>query len=164
MVTIRRARPEDAGAIVVLITELAIYEREPDAVETTPEILAGQLASDDPPFECILAEAEGAVAGFALFFRNYSTWRGRPGLYLEDLFVRPAFRGLGVARDLLQWLASLAVQRGYTRLDWAVLDWNDLGAEFYRKLGARPMNDWVPWRLDGAALEELAKGMSCAAR
>jgi GNAT superfamily N-acetyltransferase len=156
MITIRRATPKDAGAIVGLITDLAIYEQEPDAVEATPESIAGQLASDDPPFECLLADAGDEVVGFALFFRNYSTWRGRPGLYLEDLFVRPRFRGRGIARELLGGLAALALERGFGRMDWAVLDWNDLGAGFYRKLGARPMDEWVMWRIDGEALEALA--------
>ena len=100
------------------------------------------------------------MAGFALFFRSYSTWRGRPGLYLEDLFVRPRFRGRGIARALLGGLAALAVEREYGRMDWAVLDWNDLGAGFYRKLGARPMDEWVMWRIDGEALEALADGQT----
>jgi len=157
MLTCRPATPDDAGEIVALIAELAAYEREPDAAEATPEQIAAQLRSDDPPFECLMAEMDRGVAGMALFFRNYSTWRARPGFYLEDLYVRPAFRGQGVARALLARMARLAVDRGHRRIDWAVLDWNDLGAGFYRTLGARPMTDWVLWRIDGDALTELAE-------
>ena len=156
MLICRPATPEDAPHIVALIAELAAYEREPAAAEATPEMIAAQLRSPSPPFECLLAEVDGAVAGFALSFRSYSTWRARPGTYLEDLFVRPGHRGKGVARALLSRLARVAMERGDGRMDWAVLDWNELAAGFYRRLGARPMNDWVLWRLDGEALEAVA--------
>lgn len=157
MLTCRPATPDDAQEIVSLIGELAAYEREPDAATATPEVIVAQLRADDPPFECLMAEVDGAVAGFALFFRNYSTWRARSGLYLEDLFVRPAYRGRGIARALLTCMASIALERGHARMEWAVLDWNDLGAEFYRRLGARPMTDWILWRIDGDALRDLAQ-------
>ncbi len=156
-VHIRRARAADAALLHAFICELAAYEREPDAVLVDPRTLAAQLASERPPFECLVAERGAQPAGFALFFGTYSTWLGRPGLHLEDLWVRPAHRGQGVARALLEHLAALAVQRGYGRLEWAVLDWNELAHGFYRRLGARPMDEWTTWRLDGAELEQLAQ-------
>lgn len=156
MLRIRQAGPADAAEIVALIAELAAYEREPDAVEADAATVAAQLADPDPPFGCLLAEHGAAVLGFALYFQSYSTWRARPGLYLEDLFIRPAHRGRGAARALLVQLARLARERGYARMEWAVLDWNELAAGFYRRLGARPRRDWVLWRIDGAALERLA--------
>ncbi len=153
---LRPATPDDAPVVHQLICELAAYEREPDAVEATPEILARQLRSAQPPFECVLAEVAGQVAGFTLFFPSYSTWRGRPGIWIEEIYVRPAFRGQGVARALLQRVAALALRRGCARLDFSVLDWNELAHEFYRRVGARPMSEWTGWRLDGEALQALA--------
>jgi len=152
---VRPATPADAGAILALVRALAAYEREPGAVEAKEDGLAAQIASPDPPFECLLAEVDGEIAGFALFFRNYSTWRGRPGLTLEDLFVLPEFRGRGAGRALYAAVAARAVARGYGRLECAVLDWNEPAHAFYRAMGARPLPDWTTWRLDGPSLEAL---------
>jgi len=153
---IRFATPDDAATIHAFIVGLAVYEREPDAVETTPEVLAGQLAEARPPFECLLLEDDGIALGMALFFPNYSTWRGRPGLYLEDLFVPDEHRRKGVGEALLRRLAQLAVERGYARVDWAVLDWNDPAIDFYRAMGAQPESEWTLWRLDDDALTTIA--------
>jgi GNAT superfamily N-acetyltransferase len=154
--TIRFAVADDAATIYRFISELAEYERAPDAVETTPDILFEQLSKEKPPFECLIAEAEGKALGFALFFHNYSTWRGCQGIYLEDLFVPPRYRGNGVGRVLLQTLASIAAKRGCARVEWAVLDWNEPAFAFYERIGAVRMDDWVLCRLTGQALRELA--------
>ncbi len=155
---IRFATAQDAELIVRFVRGLAEYEREPEAVEVTPEVLRGQMESPDPPFECLIAEHDGVVAGFALFFRNYSTWRSRPGLFLEDLFVAQAYRRKGIGRGLLQRLAAISVERGYGRMEWSVLDWNTPAHEFYRALGALPMDQWTIWRLGGVALDRSARG------
>ncbi len=153
---IREATPADATTIHRFICALAAYEREPDAVEVSPERLAAQLASPQPPFECLLAEDDqGRPLGFALYFHNYSTWRGRRGLYLEDLFVPPDLRGRGVGGALLRHLGAIAVDRGCARMEWSVLEWNATAHRFYASLGARPMLEWRTWRLDGEALERL---------
>ncbi|MCY1066120.1 GNAT family N-acetyltransferase [Nannocystis sp. RBIL2] len=155
---LRAAGPADAADIHRLIVDLATYEREPDAVEVTVDTLRDQLASERPPFECLLAEdGGGAVVGFALYFHNYSTWRGRPGLYLEDLFVDPSARGRGIGKQLLERLAQLAVERGCARMDWAVLDWNAPAIAFYESLGARAVADWTIFRLTGPALLNLSE-------
>jgi GNAT superfamily N-acetyltransferase len=145
---IRVAGPSDAATVLSLIRELAIYEREPNAVEVTREMLARQLAEAPPPFECLLAEENGVALGFALFFPTYSTWRGRRGLHLEDLFVVPSARRRGIGRALFQRVADIARERDCARLEWAVLDWNELGISFYRSFGAAPLEDWTTWRLD----------------
>lgn len=155
-VQLRPAGPDDAEHIHRLIVALATYEREPDAVEATPAGLRAQLSAAQPPFECLLAELDGAVVGFALYFHNYSTWRGRQGLYLEDLFVEPAARGHGIGRRLLVALARIAVARGCGRMEWMVLDWNAPAIGFYEQLGARAVEGWVPFRLSGDALLGLA--------
>ncbi|MCA9710062.1 MAG: GNAT family N-acetyltransferase [Myxococcales bacterium] len=156
----RLATPDDAELLHRFICELAAYEREPDAVEATVEGLRAQLSQPRPPFECLLAEqpeAEPPVArGFALFFSSYSTWRGRPGIYLEDLYVPPAHRGAGIGRSLLAALARLATGRGCARLEWAVLNWNAPAIGFYEQLGAVPMSTWTIYRLTDDALEQLA--------
>lgn len=166
---IRRATAEDASTIHELIRALAAYEREPDAVRATPESLAAQMRSERPPFECLLAERDGtgrggAVAasgdppgalGFALFFTSYSTWRGRPGIWLEDLFVREEERGRGVGGALLRAVGRLAIARGCARLEFSVLDWNEPAIGFYRSLGAVPMSEWTIFRFDGEALARL---------
>ncbi len=158
MIQIRFATPDDAGTIHRFVCELAAYEREPDAVEVDPPTLAAQLAADPPPFECLLAEhgPERRPVGFALFFHSYSTWRGRRGLYLEDLYVPPALRGRGIGKALLARLAALAVERGCARMEWSVLDWNTPAHGFYRSIGAHPMDGWTVWRLTGAPLAALA--------
>jgi GNAT superfamily N-acetyltransferase len=155
--SIRFATAQDAEVIIGFIRELADYEREPEAVEVTAAILRAQMESTDPPFECLIAELDGAVAGFALFFRNYSTWRGRPGLFLEDLFVPERYRRKGLGRALLGRLAALCVERGYGRMEWSVLNWNQPAQDFYRSLGATPMDEWTIWRLSAAALDHTAK-------
>tara|TARA_R110002096_G_scaffold42143_2_gene113504 strand:+ start:22851 stop:23345 length:495 start_codon:yes stop_codon:yes gene_type:complete len=155
-VTIRVATASDAKTIYDFIVALAIYEREPDAVETNPEVLRAQLASDAPPFECLIAERGSAPVGFALFFQSYSTWRGMPGIYLEDLFVPEAERGSGIGTMLLAKLAQLTLARNGARLEWSVLDWNQPSIDFYEHLGAEIRRDWLPCRLSGQALEALA--------
>src|SRR5262245_41646967 len=155
-VTIRSATTADAETIHRFIKGLAEYEHEPDAVEVTPAILRAQMTSARPPFECLLAEHDGRAVGFALFFQSYSTWRGRPGLYFEDLFVEPAERGKGVGGALLRRVAALAVERGCARLEWAVLDWNTPAIGFYRSLGAVPLEEWTVHRLSDATLAAVA--------
>ncbi|MBK9001296.1 MAG: GNAT family N-acetyltransferase [Myxococcales bacterium] len=155
---IRTALPADASLVLGFIRELAEYEREPLAVEATAETLRAQLSSAAPPFECLIAELDGSACGFALFFQSYSTWRGRPGLYLEDLFVSESQRGRGVGKALLSRVARIAVERGCARLEWAVLDWNQPAIDFYRALGAVPMAEWTVFRLTGDALTQVAGG------
>ncbi|PRP92657.1 putative acetyltransferase [Enhygromyxa salina] len=157
---IRFAKPDDASTLHRFICELAVYEREPDVVEVTPAELRAQLGQDPPPFECLLVEEPVGDAhlarGFALFFHNYSTWRGRPGLYLEDLYVSPEHRGRGHGRALLAALARLARARGCARMEWSVLDWNTPAIDFYEGLGATKMSQWRSFRLSDEALAELA--------
>lgn len=161
---VRFAGPDDAATILHFIAELAIYEREPDAVEATEDSLRDQLTGDRPPFECLIAEVDGEARGFALFFHNYSTWRGRAGIYLEDLFVPEEHRGTGLGRLLLATLARIAVERGCPRLEWQVLDWNTPSIDFYEAIGASVMRDWLPCRLDGKALSGLASDGASVAR
>jgi GNAT superfamily N-acetyltransferase len=155
--TIRPARPGDEGDILRLIRALAVYEREPDAVENTGEGLRAHLFADAPHVFAHVAELDGSVVGIAVWFLNYSTWTGRHGIYLEDLFVDPTVRRQGVAEGLMRALAAEAETHGYARMDWAVLDWNELAKGFYRRLGARHTESWEPWRLDGEALAALAR-------
>lgn len=154
---IRVATPEDVPDVLRLIRALATYEREPDAVATTEADLHRWVFGDDPVANVLVAEAGGAVVGMALWFRNFSTWTGVPGIYLEDLIVDPAARGSGLGRALLTALARIAVHRGYRRLEWVVLDWNAPSIEFYEALGARPMQEWSTYRLTGEALESLGR-------
>lgn len=154
---IRPARPDDAEAIAALILELATYEKLEHDAKATPESLRSHLFGPRPFAEALMVEVEGQAVGFALFFHNYSTFRGQPGLYLEDLFVQPEHRGVGIGRALLSKLAALAVERGCGRMEWAVLDWNAPAIGFYRAVGARPMDDWTVFRVDDEALERLAK-------
>ncbi|RMG14711.1 MAG: GNAT family N-acetyltransferase [Deltaproteobacteria bacterium] len=154
---IRDATAEDAERLLDFIRALAAYEREPDAVETDAETLRRQLASERPPFEAVLAEWDGTPVGFALYFYSYSTWRGAPGLYLEDLYVDPSYRGRGIGQTLLFHLAGRALARGCKRMEWSVLDWNEPARAFYEALGARPLTEWVRYRLSGAALEAAAR-------
>jgi GNAT superfamily N-acetyltransferase len=145
---IRFATSHDAPTILGLIQGLAAYEREPAAVEVTAVRLRDQMETPNPPFECLLAEDDGRAVGFALFFRNYSTWRGLPGLYLEDLFVLEEYRGRGIGGALLRRLQEIVTERGWGRMEWAVLNWNTPAQSFYREIGARPMSEWTTWRLD----------------
>jgi GNAT superfamily N-acetyltransferase len=156
--TIRFATPRDAETIVQHIRGLAEYERDLAAVEVTAAQIRAQMESVDPPFECLLAEYEAEAAGFALFFRNYSTWSGRAGLYLEDIFVREVYRGRGVGGALMRRLMQITVERGWARMEWSVLNWNTPAQGFYREHGASPSDDWTTWRLDGDALSRGARG------
>lgn len=153
--TIRPARAGDEGDILRLIRDLAAYEREPDAVQMTAEGLAAHLFADVPRVFAHVAEADGRIVGTAVWFLNFSTWTGQHGIYLEDLFVDPAVRGEGVARGLFRALALEAKVRGCLRIEWAVLDWNDLAKGFYSRLGAQHNDTWEPWRLSGEALTAL---------
>ena len=149
---LRPAQAQDVPAIVGLITELADYEHLTHLVKVTPETLHPHLFGDKPAAESWVAVVEGRVVGFALFFTNYSTFLGKPGLYLEDLYIQPAFRSLGLGKALLSRLGALAVERGYGRFEWSVLDWNEPAIRFYEKMGATIMPDWRLCRLAGDAL------------
>ena len=140
-----------------MIVALAIYEKEPQAVETTPQIICEQLSSPQQPFQCILAETEETIVGFALYFYNYSTWKGKKGIYLEDLFVVPEFRKKGIALALMQRLAEIAIQEQCARIDWSVLRWNQLAIDFYKKLGASEMTEWIGYRLEGEEISHIHK-------
>ncbi|MFP5311271.1 MAG: N-acetyltransferase family protein [Actinomycetes bacterium] len=156
MSVIRPATPSDVPAILRMIHELAHYEKEPDAVKNTPEQLEQVLFGANPRVSAAMAEnAAGEVQGFALWFLNYSTWEGVHGIYLEDLYVSPEARGEGLGKALLQHLAAIAVENGYARVEWSVLDWNEPSINFYRSLGARPMDGWSTFRLTGGALEQF---------
>jgi GNAT superfamily N-acetyltransferase len=157
-VSIRRVRPDDAALVLALIRELAEYERLSYEVDATEEALAGALFGEHPRVFAEIAEWEGKPAGFALWFYNFSTFRARHGIYLEDLFVRPAFRGHGIGKALLRNLARRCVAEGLPRLEWWVLDWNEPALAFYRSLGAVPMEEWTVQRVTGEALERLAAG------
>ncbi len=153
---IRPATVADVPDVLRLIRELAVYEREPDVVRTTEEDLRTWLFGDDAVAEVLVAEEGARAVGMALWFRTYSTWTGVPGIHLEDLFVEPGHRGSGLGKALLAALARIAVARGYARVEWVVLDWNEPSIAFYEALGARPMKEWETYRLSGEALEALA--------
>lgn len=161
---IRTAMPDDAAEIVSMIRELAHYERSPDAVEATESTIRAALFGPEPKVFSLIAEEAGTPVGVAVWFVSFSTWTGQHGIYLEDLFVRPAARGGGHGRALLGELARIAVERGYRRLEWAVLDWNEPAIGFYQRLGATPMAEWTAWRAAGAALAQLAERSLPAAR
>jgi GNAT superfamily N-acetyltransferase len=152
------AQPADTALIVALVRELAAYERLLDDVRITPLDLHRDLFGPRAFAEAVVAHVGAEPVGFALWFHNYSTFEGRPGLYLEDLFVRPAFRGRGYGEALLRHLARIAVERGCARFEWSVLDWNEPARAFYRKLGAVPMDEWTVQRVSGDALRALAAG------
>ncbi|MCU1633446.1 MAG: family N-acetyltransferase [Micrococcaceae bacterium] len=156
MTTIREARPADVPVILQLIHDLALYEREPDAVKNTAESLRNALFGERPSIFAHVAEDHHQVQGFALWFLNYSTWEGVNGIYLEDLYVRPEARGAGHGKALLANLARIAADRGYARVEWSVLDWNGPSIRFYESLGARPQSGWSTFRLTGDALAEVA--------
>ena len=157
MIEITRAEKEDTPLILEFIQGLAEYERLRDSCVATEEKLRDTLFSARPDAEVIIARLDGEPMGFALFFHNYSTFLAQRGMYLEDLFVKPAARGKGIGYALLSELARIAVERNCGRLEWAVLDWNELAIDFYQRIGARPMNDWTVFRLTGDALEKLAE-------
>lgn len=163
-VAIRPAAPEDVGAILRLIKQLAAYERLEDEVSVTEETLRESLFGRGSTAEALLAWRGGEPVGYAVFFPSFSTFLGRPGLYVEDLFVLPAHRGQGVGSLLLAEIARLAVERGCARLEWAVLDWNRPAIEFYSRLGARAMSEWTIYRLTGEPLRALARCASPARR
>ena len=157
---VRRARADDVETIDALVRELAVYEREPDAVEASADDFRAALFGSDPRVHCHVAEVRSddgtwAVVGMALWYVTFSTWRGRHGIWLEDLFVHPPQRGLGLGRALLQALAAECVRHGWTRLEWWVLDWNSPAHGFYRSIGAAPQDEWTVWRLDGDGLAGL---------
>jgi GNAT superfamily N-acetyltransferase len=154
---IRPATPADVPIILELIRDLATYERAPSEVTATEEQLLQVLFGEKPVAEVLLASEGEAPVGFAVFFYNFSTWLGRPGLYLEDLFIRPEHRGKGYGRALLVDLAKIARDRSCGRMEWAVLDWNEPAIEFYKKLGARPLDDWKIFRLTGEGIARLAE-------
>ena len=155
--TLRPAQPADVPAIVGLIRELAEFEQLGHLVVTTPESLQPHLFGAKPAAEAVVAEVEGTVVAFALFFTNFSTFLGRPGLYLEDLYVQPAHRGTGLGKALLQHLGALAVERGCGRFEWSVLDWNENAIRFYEKMGATVMPDWRICRVTGEALAAFGR-------
>jgi GNAT superfamily N-acetyltransferase len=156
-VTVRAATATDVRLVLAFIHELAVYERLERSVVATERDLAAALFGPRPYAEVALACLDGREVGFALFFHNFSTFLGKPGIYLEDLFVRPEARGQGVGKRLLAWLAAIALERGCGRLEWAVLDWNEPSIGFYKGLGAVPLDEWTTFRLTGAALERLGR-------
>ena len=155
-ISIRKATPDDIPQILKLIHDLAVYEKEPDAVKTTEADLLRDGFGDNPIFQTLMGELDGEVQGMALYFFTWSTWEGRPTLYLEDLFVRPEARGEGLGFQLFQSLAQVAVEKNCARFEWAVLDWNQLARDFYHKLGAHHKQGWLPYRMEGEALKKLA--------
>ncbi len=154
--SIRAATPADISLIGQFIRDLAEYEKLAHAVRFDEDVMAQKLFGPRPYAEVLIGEIDGVAQGFALFFHNFSTFEGRPGIYLEDLFVRPDARGSGLGKALLGKLAALAVERDCARLEWSVLDWNTPAIDFYKSLGATPMDEWTVYRVDGDALDNLA--------
>ena len=158
-INVRAATRGDVGLILELIRALAEYEKGLEEVEATEALLEQHLfgagIGRGPVAECVIGEQDGVAQGFALFFHNFSTWKGKPGVYLEDLFVRPEARGTGLGKALLEHVAGIAVERGCGRFEWIVLDWNTLAIEFYRAKGAEPLEGWTVFRTSGAALRAL---------
>lgn len=161
-VTIRPATEGDVPQILAFIRALAAYEREPDAVIATEEGLLRDGFGPNPYYHCLIADHDGHPAGLALYFFNYSTWMGRPGIYLEDLFVPPEFRGLGIGKALLKKVAAIAIEKDCRRLQWEVLDWNTSAIDFYRAMGAEFLDEWRNVRVSGEALLQLAQGVEAA--
>jgi GNAT superfamily N-acetyltransferase len=155
-IVVRPALPADVPTILHFVRELAAYEREPEAVVATEEMLQEALFAEKPPAEAVIAELDGEAVGFALYFHTFSTWTGRPGLYLEDLYVAEPARGQGVGKALLRHLARIAKDRGCPRFEWSVLDWNQPAIDFYRSVGAVGMDEWRIQRVTGDALDRLA--------
>lgn len=153
---IRTARPSDVGLILRFVQELADYERAADEVEASEADIHASLFTDNASVHALICERDDEPVGFAVYFFNYSTWLGRHGLYLEDLYVTPAQRGCGAGKALLRHLAGIAVARGCGRFEWSVLDWNQLAIDFYESLGARPQDEWTVYRLTGERLRALA--------
>jgi len=157
MLRIRPATPEDAPLILSLVRELAAYERAPDAVTATEADIRRDGFGAQRKFHCDIAEWDGKPAGFCLYFWNWSTWLGKPGLYLEDLFVKPELRGKGIGKALLVHLARVAVREGCGRFSWQVLDWNEPSIRFYESLGAKKLGEWLTMRVEDEALRRLAE-------
>lgn len=154
--SIRTAGPQDAGDVERLVRELATYEREPEAVRAGAADFEAALGGEHPLVHALVAEVDGRVVGMAVWFVSFSTWEGKHGIWLEDLYVSPEHRGLGLGRALLARLAAVAVEHGWARVEWNVLDWNDPALGFYRRLGAERLEDWTVHRLSGASLDVLA--------
>jgi GNAT superfamily N-acetyltransferase len=152
---IRPARQDEVGIVLQLIHDLAVYEKAPNEVEATEKELLETIFSSDPKVFCDLVEVDGEIAGMAIWFLNYSTWQGKHGIYLEDLFIKPEFRGRGYGKALLKHLAKICDDKGYGRFQWWVLDWNSPAIEFYRSLGAVAMDEWTVYRVSGQALKDL---------
>ena len=153
---IRMAQPADVEDIHRLIYELAVYEKAPEEMVATIDQINTSLFNANPVAFCHVAEVDGKVVGIALWFLNYSTWLGKAGIYLEDLFVQPEYRGHGLGKGFMQTLAALCVERGYERVQWWVLDWNKPSIDFYQALGAVPMDEWTVFRLSGDELKKFA--------
>lgn len=156
---IRPAQATDAQAIYDMIFELAIYEKAPQEVVTTPDEIRETLFGAESKTEALICEVDGATIGYAVFFTSYSTWLGRNGIYLEDLYISPEARGNGTGKALIKHIAQLAVQRGCGRLEWSVLDWNQPAIDFYLSIGATPQSEWVRYRMDGEALLNFAESL-----
>ncbi len=154
---IRSARRDEAAIILQLINDLAEYEKAPDEVKATEKEVTETIFADNPKVFCDFVEVDGDVAGMAIWFLNYSTWQGKHGIYLEDLFVKPEYRGHGYGKALLQHLASICNERGYERFQWWVLDWNSPAIEFYRSLGAEAMSEWTVYRVSDEPLRRLGE-------
>lgn len=154
---IRPAQRQEVGIVLQLIHDLAVYEKAPNEVEATEKELLETIFSSDPKVFCDLVEVDGEIAGMAIWFLNYSTWQGKHGIYLEDLFIKPEFRGRGYGKALLKHLAKICDDKGYGRFQWWVLDWNSPAIEFYRSLGAVAMDEWTVYRVSGQALKELGE-------
>jgi GNAT superfamily N-acetyltransferase len=164
MLSIRPATTQDARLILDFVRDLAEYERAPEAAVATESDLLRDGFGPNPKFQCVIAEWDGAPAGFAFYFYNYSTWQGRPGLYLEDLFVRPQYRGKSIGKALLVHLAQVAVRENCGRFQWQVLDWNTPAIQFYESLGAKKLTEWLTMRLEGEDIEKLAQQSPVAGR
>ena len=154
---IRPAERVEVGVILQLIHDLAHYEKAPNEVEATEKELVSTIFSEDPKVFCDVVEVDGDIAGMAIWFLNYSTWQGKHGIYLEDLFIKPEYRGRGYGKALLQHLARICEEQGYGRFQWWVLDWNSPAIEFYRSLGAVAMDEWTVYRVSGQALKDLGQ-------
>ncbi len=154
--SIRPATINDTDQILAMIYELALYEKAPEEAKATREQIIESFFSEDPKVFCEIVEVDGSIAGFAIWFLNYSTWQGKHGIYLEDLFVRPQYRGKGFGKALLKHLAAICEARGYGRFQWWVLDWNQPAIDFYKSLGAVAMDEWTVFRVSEQALTQLA--------
>ena len=152
---IRPAKREEVGEVLQLIQDLATYEKAPEQVEASKEDLLNTIFVKDPRVFCDLVEVDGQVAGIAIWFLNYSTWQAKHGIYLEDLFIKPEYRGRGYGKALLKHLAKICDEKGYGRLQWWVLDWNSPAIEFYKSFGAEAMDEWTVYRTSGQALKDL---------